>query len=279
MNTKTCFIIMPFNNRFNGVYDQHIKPLIENQLKSVKCIRMDKHPKIGNIIDHIIKEITGSSFIIADITECNSNVFYEIGFAHALKKDVIFIKNKSLGRLPLDIRGQYVIVYDRDKGYDGLQANIKKVIENSITGVKFNNSRHSNKADGICGIWFGEYTVRQKKHKIELTIAPKKINGRLEYEASCLISIDDMKIYETLQYHHVLNEHSYSPNEWKDGVWIEFIGSSWSNLNDKCLVDYWLDAFAIKKTLVNNQLQVKIWDKVNSNKQEVFLHKSNHTEK
>ena len=91
MNTKTCFIIMPFNNRFNDVYDQHIKPLIENQLKSVKCIRMDKHPKIGNIIDHIIKEITGSSFIIADITECNSNVFYEIGFAHALKKDVIFI--------------------------------------------------------------------------------------------------------------------------------------------------------------------------------------------
>lgn len=126
MSTQTCFIIMPFNNRFNDVYDQHIKPLIENQLKSVKCIRIDKYPRTGNIINHIIQEIKRSLFIIADITGYNSNVFYEIGFAHALKKNVIFIKNKSLGLLPFDIRGQYVIVYDRDKGYDGLQANIKR---------------------------------------------------------------------------------------------------------------------------------------------------------
>ncbi len=277
MSAKTCFVIMPFNKKFDEVYQQHIKPLIENNLKSVKCIRIDKHPRIGSIIAHIKKEIEDSSFIIADITGFNPNVFYEIGFAHALGKGIIFIKNKSLGKLPFDISGDHVIVYDREKGYEGLQTNIKEIIKNSIKDIRLVNAKGRNTPDEICGIWFGEYIVRRRKHYIQLHIERKKIDGKIKYEAYSLITIDNIKIHEILQYNHVLNRCSCSSEEWEGGVWIEFIGSSWSNLSENHLVDYWLDVYAIKKILINGQLQVKIWDKVNTEKQEIFLYKSNNT--
>ena len=111
----SCFVIMPFRKDFDEVYQQHIKPLIQEQLDSVECIRIDEKPKLSeSIVKNIQREITRCTFAIADITGLNPNVFYEIGLAHAQKKKVILIKNKSIGKLPFDISHLPVIVYDRD---------------------------------------------------------------------------------------------------------------------------------------------------------------------
>ena len=61
--------------------------------------------------------IQNSAVIIADITPDNPNVFYEIGYAHALKKPTILLCDKALrDRLPFDVSGFRTIFYDNSIG-------------------------------------------------------------------------------------------------------------------------------------------------------------------
>jgi predicted nucleotide-binding protein len=51
--------------------------------------------------------------IIADVSQQNPNVFYELGFAHALRKPTILLFNSKSGSgLPSDLDGLQYIAYD-----------------------------------------------------------------------------------------------------------------------------------------------------------------------
>ena len=64
----------------------------------------------GNIMDQVWQGIRGADAVVADITGENPNVFYEIGLAHALGKEVILISQKS--EAPFDIRSSRRFTYD-----------------------------------------------------------------------------------------------------------------------------------------------------------------------
>jgi nucleoside 2-deoxyribosyltransferase len=49
--------------------------------------------------------------VIAEITAPNQNVFYELGYAHALNKPTILLARRGR-ELPFDIRSYRVIFYD-----------------------------------------------------------------------------------------------------------------------------------------------------------------------
>ena len=269
---------MPFNKDFDNVYTNCIKPLIKSRL-GMECVRIDEWPSSRmTIVDNIKKNIKHCLFAIADITQPNPNVFYEIGFAHALRKDVIFIKNKQLGNLPFDISSWHVIVYDGDsmnneKMFERIVNMIQRDFPNDIKipKAKKNNEKKASN-DIIVGQWKGIYFINKKKkestksikHNVTLTIMPK---GR-SYEISCEIVIDDeTTLIENFIYHNRL-----TGTEWTGGKWIEFIGTDWKNTNSY-LLDYWLDAYAINKQLQGDKLQVKIWDNVNKEKQDVLFEK------
>ena len=55
--------------------------------------------------------ICNAKVIIADCTNRNANVFYEIGIAHTLDKPTILI-SQSINDVPFDIRHRRVLVYD-----------------------------------------------------------------------------------------------------------------------------------------------------------------------
>lgn len=63
-----------------------------------------------NILKDIIISIYDSNLIIADLTGLNSNVFYELGLAHALRKNVILL-TQEIDELPFDLRSYRVIQY------------------------------------------------------------------------------------------------------------------------------------------------------------------------
>jgi nucleoside 2-deoxyribosyltransferase len=73
----------------------------------MNCLRADNIETNTNKINEIIRNIWKSRLIIADITGLNSNVMYEIGFAHAMNKEVIMIyeeENSILEtKFPFDI--------------------------------------------------------------------------------------------------------------------------------------------------------------------------------
>lgn len=64
----------------------------------------------GVIMDQVWQGIRAADAVVADIAGSNPNVFYEIGLAHALGKEVILLSRE--GDAPFDIRASRRIVYD-----------------------------------------------------------------------------------------------------------------------------------------------------------------------
>lgn len=62
-------------------------------------------------MEDVAKGITESRIIIAEITDRNPNVFYELGAAHALGKNVILLAQNE-NDIPFDIRSHRCILYE-----------------------------------------------------------------------------------------------------------------------------------------------------------------------
>lgn len=109
LNSKSLFIAMPFDKSFDDIYHKGIKKSIES-LKH-RAERLDHEFFTGDIVDRIKKRIALASLVVADITGNNPNVFYEVGFAHGIRKPVVLISQKKI--LPFDLRTHYCISYKR----------------------------------------------------------------------------------------------------------------------------------------------------------------------
>jgi len=57
--------------------------------------------------------IASADFVIADVSRGNPNVFYEVGYAHALRKNTILLVSKDADpKLPTDLEGTFYLTYD-----------------------------------------------------------------------------------------------------------------------------------------------------------------------
>jgi nucleoside 2-deoxyribosyltransferase len=125
---KKCFVEMPFDKRFDGIWLNVIKPTVESQFD--ECNRADDFFTVGSILNDIFNQIINADYIIADVTIHNPNVYYELGFSHALKKKVILI-TQDISSLPFDLRDQRVIHYqDTAAGATKLKNDLNKFINN-----------------------------------------------------------------------------------------------------------------------------------------------------
>jgi hypothetical protein len=123
---RTCFVIMPFSGEFDGIWSTVIRKTVV-ALSDV-CRRADDIFAPGVIIKDILQAIRKADYIIADLSQPNPNVYYEMGFAHALRKPVILI-TRNLESLPFDLRHQRVIIYqDSAQGAEALRDALKKYI-------------------------------------------------------------------------------------------------------------------------------------------------------
>ena len=106
--TPDCFVIMPFTTQLDIIYE-----IVEETVYAFgfKCLRGDRSYIAGPIMDEVADSIERSDLLIADITNHNPNVFYEIGYAHALRKPIILI-SQSVTDLPFDVRHLRVISYN-----------------------------------------------------------------------------------------------------------------------------------------------------------------------
>jgi len=108
-----CFVLMPFRDQFEELYKYIIKPTIEQI--GMKCLRADEIYDIKPIMINIWENIQKANIIIADLTEKNPNVLYELGLCHATNKNVIII-TQSLLDVPFDLRQWRCIEYTPTPG-------------------------------------------------------------------------------------------------------------------------------------------------------------------
>jgi len=106
---KGAFVLMPFRKELDDVYYFGIRQPLEQSGYVVQ--RADEIQFTGGILERIRKSIEEADVVIAEMTDANPNVYYEVGLAHALNKSVILI-TRSTENLPFDLRGMRHIVYD-----------------------------------------------------------------------------------------------------------------------------------------------------------------------
>lgn len=102
------FVLMPFREEHFAIYERTVKPTLEALSCRVEHAK-DAHT-VERIVDAIFTQIARAQFIVADTTGKNPNVFYEIGYAHALGKKVILLVQDTQD-IPFDIAGLRHIQY------------------------------------------------------------------------------------------------------------------------------------------------------------------------
>jgi hypothetical protein len=99
---------MPFDEKFDDIYKFGIKGAAEDA--GAYAERVDEQIFIEGMLDRIFNQINKADVIIADMTGKNPNVFYEVGYAHALNKVVLLI-TQSADDIPFDLKHRQHIVY------------------------------------------------------------------------------------------------------------------------------------------------------------------------
>lgn len=105
----TCFVMMPFGTWFDRYYQEIYVPAIKEA--GLEPVRADELFTTGSVVEQIWEQIGKSRLLLADLTDRNANVFYELGLAHAASKPVVFTAAK-IEDVPFDLRHLRVIVYD-----------------------------------------------------------------------------------------------------------------------------------------------------------------------
>lgn len=106
-----CFIVMPFSvEALNVVYEDYVLPTLVDRCQ-LRSERGDDVFGSAVIMDDITRSIRKARLIIADLTGRNPNVFYEVGIAHALNKQVLLM-TQSIEDVPFDLRHRRALVYE-----------------------------------------------------------------------------------------------------------------------------------------------------------------------
>jgi len=122
-----AFVVMPFSSPYNELYADVIKRICKEV--DLDVIRADEDFGPGIILADVIRKIVQSKVVIAEISSRNPNVYYEVGYAHALNKPTILIAQKST-ELPFDVSPFRTLFYeDTIHGKENLEDGLKKHLQ------------------------------------------------------------------------------------------------------------------------------------------------------
>jgi hypothetical protein len=110
--TRDAFVIMPFSDsasataqEWTDTFDYVFKPAFV--AAGYTCERAQ--PVVGGLVDSIVERLRNAAVVLADVTDRNANVFYELGVRHAMRKGTILVSRD--GQLPSDLAGQWYLQY------------------------------------------------------------------------------------------------------------------------------------------------------------------------
>ena len=128
---RTCFIIMPFGGIWDEYYDQIYEPGI--RAAGLSVVRADDVFRAGSVLQDIVSLLSSASVVLADLSENNRNVHYELGLAHALGKPTVLVLAKGLP-LFFDVTQERMLMYEKDDPFwgAGLRDNITRSLSETL---------------------------------------------------------------------------------------------------------------------------------------------------
>jgi hypothetical protein len=126
---KLMSAMMPFQSKFDPVFET-LRQTAE--AAGLRCRRADDIWENPAVIQDVVSLIDRSKVVVCDCTERNPNVFYEIGIAHTLGRDVILI-TQSDSDIPFDLRHlRYVKYLNNSEGLAKLRAILEPRLAETI---------------------------------------------------------------------------------------------------------------------------------------------------
>lgn len=114
---KMCFVITPIGDNnsdirrhIDGIIDQAIVPALGDKYDIIVAHRKYE---IGSINEKVIRSVFEAELVIANLTNTNPNVMYELAIRHSFGKPAIVIAEKDT-KLPFDVIDENTIFYIND---------------------------------------------------------------------------------------------------------------------------------------------------------------------
>jgi len=140
MTARIVFVISPIgapgsveHRRYWLTLEYVIKKAFDGDEWTV--VRADEEASPDSITTQVIGRIVNSDIVVADLTDHNPNVFYELAVAHGYQKPVVHMMQTGQ-KVPFDVIDQRVIFYDLadpesvDKARRSLRSSIDWLNEN-----------------------------------------------------------------------------------------------------------------------------------------------------
>jgi hypothetical protein len=126
----TVFASMPFKPQYDDVY--WVAMTAAAEAVGATCVRVDRDDFDGDIPTRIKDYIESSIAVIADLSESNPDVLYEVGYARRHGCPCVQICSTPLEELPFNVRNINTLSYNQGRTYElrrPLSERLKAVID------------------------------------------------------------------------------------------------------------------------------------------------------
>jgi hypothetical protein len=108
---RDAFVIMPFSptpscQDWTEIYNHVFEPALKDL--GWHCERAA--PTTGSLIASIVERLNAATVVLADLTDRNANVFYELGVRHSISLRTIMVSQHA-DHVPSDLKGYWYINY------------------------------------------------------------------------------------------------------------------------------------------------------------------------
>jgi hypothetical protein len=140
MSKPEAFIIMPYKDPYENVYKKAILTVLKDS--GFEPVRADEAKRSTPFSLDIEAMLRSSDLVIAEVSDSNLNVYYELGLANALKKEIILLSHDP-STLPSDTKHVRHLVYDVNK-LNELKITFKEWVEKS-RAYQFKTQKQTSK--------------------------------------------------------------------------------------------------------------------------------------